>query len=205
MSRFQRIRDFIQAHGPSTVAEISAGIGHEGPRIRVSFAIGTMVADGWLENVTPGKKPATFALLRTEKIIRPKPDADTKRRTKQDRAREREQAKRTLTPAQYRAWLQDCKQRSQDQKAAAQAEALRIQRLTLEIRAANSARAAARRKKEEKARPRKLLDAPIVTVDTQEPPRKTSADFVAEGGVIQRLRDGEVSKHNRLHRIGARA
>lgn len=215
-SRFQKIRDYLQANeGPRTAAEIAEGIGHEGPRIRVSFAINTMITDGWLVNVTPKNRPARFALLRTEKIERAKPDPATKTKQRRDRERERDQARRTMTPEQYRDWLASCKQRTQAQKAADQAEALRIQQMVADLRAANSARAAVRARKSaaQQSSVRRRGPDPIIiprSFDITAPvpvvvPLPTSADFIAAGGVIQRLADGDVSPRNRLRHIGLRA
>lgn len=201
VSRFQKIRDYLQANpGPRTAAEIAEGIGHEGPRINVSFAIGTMVTDGWLVNTTPNNKPARFALLRTEKIERPKPDYETKRKTKQDRERERSQAKRTMTPEQYQTWLQDCKKRSKDQKAADQAEALRIQHMAQGLR---NARLAKQAKTEHAAHDRRdaarqvvamRLDSIATSQASQPDDAETVEAYLARGGVIERLPPGQWSK-----------
>lgn len=154
-SRSAMIRAWLAAHpGPQTSRAIADGLGLG--ILPVGYSVALMVRDGWLKPIG-ASKPMSYELLRTEKMVRPRQTEAERSARRRKRERERDQARRSMSPDQYQAWLVECQQRSDAEKAEAQAEALRLQKLAAEIRAANKARAKqqAQRKQEHDAQERR--------------------------------------------------
>jgi hypothetical protein len=206
MTLAQQIRDWLAAQdAPRTCAEIGAGIGmpHGKDNLRVHYAIGQMFRTGQLarEGIARGYR---YSVARELKRAMGLTREEAKAR-KRARDRERYAAEVGMTHAEFTAWQAARKaQRAAElaaQKAATQQardarqaearqryEASRRQRMAATLEAKRVQQIEGQRRTLLAVIERASVPAPVVV------PAQTVEEFLAQGGQVQRLGIGEVSK-----------